>query len=1179
MALRMGGYSKKVPYQRMASDSAGDYSWEVKANDAHYHEKTKETGFLCFRKRKYCDNRIKTAKYNFFTFIPLNLFEQYHKAPVIYFTCILILQSIPEIATMAVYSAAAPLFCILAARAFRDLINDIARHRNDNLVNNASCEILRDQRLHGMKWKDVRVGDIVCIKKDEFVPADMLLLNSTEPDSLCYIETSGIDGETNLKFRQALAVTHSNLNTLQALAAFDGLVTCEAPNAQIHSFVGVLEWKGQKYPLNTENLLLRDCRIRNTTCVYGLVLYAGFDTKIMKNSGKISLKWTKMDNLINKIVVLIAVFVVTISFVMGIGAAIWDSLYLQKHYYLPRHPQSSSATFGVFMFLGYLATIATLVPFLLYISMEIIHILHNFFINNDLEMYYEATDTPAQARGNSFCDMLGQIEYVFTDKTGTLTQNIMTFKKCCIGQRIYGNSSEEQKHQKVNFDWNPYADPSFKFYDQTLNDEIRKDPRDPLLHEFFRAVALCHTVMADNENGVVKYKATSPDEEALVTAARNFGYAFLARTQDTITISEMGAIRTYSILALLDFNSVRKRMSILVRNEEGKVKLYSKGADDVILDLACTECQTEFLKKTLNNFAEETLRTLCLAYKEVEEQDYVTWQKSHKDASVTLENRQDLLDKVYEDLEQSLQILGATAIEDKLQEGVPETIKLLRDGDIKVWMLTGDKKETAINIAYSCNLLSSNMQLLEETDIRYLLDGSQCNGNIDTTLKDFDPAMTNEWDMKALVVTGEFLSGFENMSEKKTPTIPWWKKLIWKQKKEELRDQNSNLQTRALVELACRCQCVICCRVTPKQKASIVQLVKTNKKVTTLAIGDGGNDVNMIKNAHIGVGVIGKEGLQAVLASEFAVGQFSYLQNLLFFHGRLSYARFSKFLCYYNYKTFASLVHNIWFAFFNCFTSLPTFDTWFPVYNAVLYTLYPALCMAILDKDTDSKGSRQHPELYLIGQKDRRLGLRIFVNVLYGFYTSLVMFFIPYFVFFDSAGPNGIFTYQVFAFTMTTVNVMAVWAEAVLTISLWSVFTGLAFVISTGTYFLVTYLTTFPPAYLSSMSQFNFLGIMVTTFSSGYIWLIFLLGVILSIIPSLMCRFWATLLGPNHIESLTKKKNLVQLPVRYKTKPRRQSSFAFSHTEGFEKFVTSTKVCNEDPDRKREYKAQNDPTP
>ncbi|XP_018421221.1 PREDICTED: phospholipid-transporting ATPase IK-like [Nanorana parkeri] len=1084
----------------MANDVASDYSWEVKANDIQYHEKIKKPGFLCFWKKKYCGNRIKTSKYNFFTFIPLNLYEQFQKAQVIYFTCILILQSIPEIATLPVYSAAAPLLCILAARAFRDLFNDIARHKNDNMINNASSDILRDQRLNRMKWKDVRVGDIVCVNKDEFVPkfenaclCDFCNLGiiicmkviDTEPESLCYIETAGIDGETNLKFRQALTVTHSSLNTLEALAAFDGLVTCEAPNAQIYSFVGVLEWKGQKYALNSENLLLRDCRIRNTTCCYGLVLYAGFDTKIMKNSGKIFLKWTKMDYLINKTVLCIAVFVISISFVLGIGAGIWDSLYLQKHYYIPRHPQYSSATFGALVFMGYLATIATLVPFFLYISLEVLHILHNFFIINDLEMYHEETDTPAQARGSSFCDMLGQIEYLFTDKTGTLTQNIMTFKKCCIGQRIFGIlSSDEQQHKEVMFDWNQYADTSFRFYDQSLIDELHELPQDPLLHEFFRAVALCHTVMADDEKGFVKYKATSPDEEALVTAARNFGYAFLTRTQDSITISEMGAIKTYSILALMDFNSFRKRMSILVRNEEGKVKLYSKGADDVILERVCTDCQTEFLKEALNHFAEETLRTLCLACKEVEEQDYLTWEKNRNEASLTLENRQAHLEN----------ILGATAIEDKLQEGVPETIQLLKDGNIKVWMLTGDKKETAINIAYSCNLLSSNMQLLDESDIRCLLDANllndnidttlkdidpavdkewnmkalvitgefltainiayscnllssnmqlldesdiRClldanllNDNIDTTLKDIDPAVDKEWNMKALVITGEFLNGFINVNEKTSSTLPWWKKLISKQKKEHLADRNSTLKTRALVELACRCQCVICCRVTPKQKANIVQLVKTNKKVTTLAIGDGGNDVNMIKTAHIGVGVIGKEGLQAVLASEFALAQFSYLQNLLFFHGRLSYARFSKFLCYYNYKTFSSLVHNIWFAFFNGFTSLPVFDAWFLVFNAILYTLYPSLCMGILDKDTDGKGSRQHPELYMTGQKDRHLGLRIFVHVLYGFYTSLVMFFVSYFAFFDSAGPHGIFDYQVFAFTMSSINVLAVLAEA-----------------------------------------------------------------------------------------------------------------------------------------------------
>ncbi|XP_072279295.1 phospholipid-transporting ATPase IK-like [Pyxicephalus adspersus] len=1151
----------------MTNKTTADYNWEVKANDNHYHEKIKQGGFLCFRKKKYCDNRIKTSKYNIFTFIPLNLYEQYHKAQVIYFTFVLILQSIPEISTLPVYSVTAPLICILVARAIRDLITDIARHRNDKLVNNAPCEILKDKRMQKKKWKDVQVGDIVRVKKDEFVPADMLLLHSTEADSLCYIETAGIDGETNLKFRQALAVTHSNLNTVEALAEFDGLVTCEAPNARIYSFVGVLEWKGKQYPLNSENLLLRDCRIRNTECCYGLVLYAGFDTKIMKNSGKIFLKFTKTDLLINKIVLCIAAFVIISSFIMGIGGGIWDSLYLEKHYYLPKHPEYSSAAFVFFAFMGYLATIATLVPFTLYIALEIIHNLHNFFINNDLEMYYKESDTPAHARSTSFCDMLGQIEYLFTDKTGTLTQNIMTFKKCCIGDKTFGMSSiEEQQHQEVNFDWNPYADTSFRFCDQALIDELRNDPKDPLLHEFFRAIALCHSVMADNEKGVVRYKATSPDEEALVTAARNFGYVFITRTQDSITISEMGEIKTYSILAMMDFNSDRKRMSIIVRNEEGIIRLYSKGADSVILERMHQDCETEVLQEALNQFAEDTLRTLCLACKDIGEQEYLIWEESYNKASLTLENRQDHLDKVYEDMEQSLKLLGATAIEDKLQEGVPETIQLLRDGNIKVWMLTGDKKETAINIAYSCNLLSNDVKLLEEDELRNLLDGNQQNGNTDDTLKANDPNEIKESNMTALVVTGEFLSGFLNMSEEGAPKLPWWKRLIWKRKTEDLTHQNSEL--KALVELACQCQCVICCRVTPQQKASIVQLVKMNKKVTTLAIGDGGNDVNMIKTAHIGVGVIGKEGLQAVLASEFAVAQFAYLQNLLFFHGRLSYARISKFLCYYNYKTFASLVHNLWYSFFNCFTSLPMFEPWYLVLNAILYTLYPSLCMGILDKDMDSKGSRQHPELYIIGQKDQCLGLRILVHVLYGVYTSLVVFFVFYFAFFDSAGPHGIFTYQVFAYTMSTLYVLAVSAEAVLTISSWSVLTLLAFLISPGSYFLVTYLTALPSAYFFSQSEFNFLDVMVVSLGSGYVWLLFLLGIILSIIPSLIWRFCSGLSSPSLTKPLSKKKNLVQVPFRNKKAPRRQSSFAFSYTEGLEKFVTRSKVHREDQKEK-----------
>lgn len=347
--------------------------------------------------------------------------------------------------------------------------------------------------------------------------------------------------------------------------------------------------------------------------------------------------------------------------------------------------------------------------------------------------------------------------------------------------------------------------------------------------------------------------------------------------------------------------------------------------------------------------------------------------------------------------------------------------------------------------------------------------------------------------------------------------------------------------------------------MTPKQKASIVQLVKTNKKVTTLAIGDGGNDVNMLKTAHIGVGVVGKEGLQAVLASDFAVAQFSYLQKLLFFHGRLSYIRFSKFLQYYHYKTFACLFQNVWYAFFNGFSVHAVSDIWFLIFNTLFYTFYPALYMGMLDKDVDSTTSLQHPRLYIIGQKDTWLGFRIFANILYGIYTSLVMFFLPYFAFYDSAGPGGIFDHQVFVYTMSNIYFFATLAEAVLAVASWSVFAFLAFGISLVSYFVISYVTTLPSAYQTSMQYFNYLGAMVNSIDSIYMWLILLLGVFVSIIPSVFCRIWNRLvLNRSHL--VTPALNDIELRSTFKRNhSRRRSSYAFSHSEGYERIVTSQK--------------------
>ncbi|XP_069818635.1 phospholipid-transporting ATPase IK-like isoform X3 [Dendropsophus ebraccatus] len=922
-----------------------NYEWEVKANDRSYQSKIKKKGFFCFPRKKHMNNVIKTSRYNMLTFIPLNLYEQYHQAHVVYFTFILILQSIPQISTQPFYVIVIPILCILVARGLRDLVNDIARHRSDILVNSKPCEILRGKTFQMLKWKDIQVGDIVCLRKDDFVPADLLLLYSTEPNSVCYVETTGIDGETNLKYRHSLMVTHCALQTVEALSEFDAIVTCETPNSVLHSFVGFLSWRDDKYPLNNDNILLRDCRIRNTASCYGLVIYAGSDTKIMKNSGKSTIKSSKVGTVIGKCVLFITITLICVTLVLAIGAGIWEHLYSQKHTYIPSKPQMLPSVIGFYMFWGYLAMLSTLVPFFLYISMEFIYSIHNYYIKQDLEMYHSESDSPAQAKGHSLCDLLGQIDFIFTDKTGTLTQNVMTFKKCCIGQRIFGTASNKEiEHQEVSFAWNKYADTSFRFYDKSLCEEIRGG-QDPMLHEFFRAIALCHTVMVENnEEGTLVYKATSPDEEALVTAARNFGYIFLSRTQETVTVLELGKERTYSILALLDFNSCRKRMSILVRNEIGKIKLFTKGADSVILQRLHSSCETDTFMDMLDKFSEETLRTLCLAYKDVDEHEYMTWKIRHHEASVTLHNREDILGKVYEDLENNLQLLGATAIEDKLQHGVPETIKLLREGNMKIWMLTGDKQETAVNIGYSCNILSSDMQIVEENDLRCLLESTS-----EYSFTKSDMGITGDsCSKKALVITGDFLSTFMDVC--KAQEMSLWKKLLLACQRKNVTDQVTDLKAQKLVELACQYQSVICCRMTPKQKAGIVELVKTNRKATTLAIGDGGNDVNMLKTAHIGVGIIGKEGIQAVLASDFALAQFSYLRKLLFFHGRLSYMRTSKFLCFYNYKTFASLFQNFWFGFFNGFSALQASDTLFLVMNAMLYTLFPALYLGMVDK-------------------------------------------------------------------------------------------------------------------------------------------------------------------------------------------------------------------------------------
>nr|XP_060474559.1 probable phospholipid-transporting ATPase IM isoform X10 [Panthera onca] len=681
----------------------------VKANDREHNEKF-----------QYADNCIHTSKYNILTFLPINLFEQFQRVANAYFLFLLILQLIPEISSLTWFTTMVPLVLVITMTAVKDATDDYFRHKSDNQVNNRLSEVLIDSKLQNEKWMNVKVGDIVKLENNQFVAADLLLLSSSEPHGLCYIETAELDGETNLKVRHALSVTSELGADISRLAKFDGTVVCEAPNNKLDKFTGVLSWKDSKHSLNNEKIILRGCILRNTSWCFGMVIFAGPDTKLMQNSGKTKFKRTSIDRLMNTLVLWIFGFLVCMGVILAIGNSIWENQVGDQFrtFLFWNEGEKNSVFSGFLTFWSYIIILNTVVPISLYVSMEVIRLGHSYFINWDRKMYYPEKATPAEARTTTLNEELGQIEYIFSDKTGTLTENIMTFKKCSINGKIYGEADDgmgqktdmTKKNEPVDFAVNPQADRTCQFSDHRLMESIKLG--DSKVYEFLRVLALCHTVMSEeNSAGQLIYQVQSPDEGALVTAARNLGFIFKSRTSETITIEELGTLVTYQLLAFLDFNNIRKRMSVIVRNPEGQIKLYSKGADTILFEKLHPSNEDLLTLTTdhLSEFAGEGLRTLAIAYRDLDDKYFKEWHKMLEDANTLIDERDEQVAGLYEEIERDLMLLGATAVEDKLQEGVIETVTNLSLANIKIWVLTGDKQETAINIGYACNMLTDDM--------------------------------------------------------------------------------------------------------------------------------------------------------------------------------------------------------------------------------------------------------------------------------------------------------------------------------------------------------------------------------------------------------------------------------------------------------------------------------------
>nr|XP_026491605.1 probable phospholipid-transporting ATPase IA isoform X4 [Vanessa tameamea] len=898
--------------------------------------------------QKFVNNRISTAKYSVPSFVPLFLFEQFRRYSNCFFLLIALLQQIPDVSPTGRWTTLTPLILILTVSAIKEVVEDFKRHRADDETNRRKVEVLRDGRWQSIRWEKLQVGDICKVVNNQFFPADLVLLASSEPQGISFIETSNLDGETNLKIRQASPDT-ARLDSVFTLVDFRATVQCEPPNRHLYEFNGMLkEANAKTLPLNLEQMLLRGAMLRNTAWVHALVVYTGHETKLMKNSTKAPLKRSSIDRQTNTHILMLFMILLVLSLLSAGCNELWLSMRTNTDWYSGLD-EAQNAHFG-FNFLTFLILYNNLIPISLQVTAEIVRFFQAKFIAMDGEMYHEQTDTPALARTSNLNEELGMVRYVFSDKTGTLTCNIMEFRKCSIAEVIYNKPS-----------------PNERLEDTLLYQNLNSGhPSAPVITEFLTMLAVCHTVIPEPIDGGINYHAASPDERALVSGAAAWGWAFETRTPTAVTVRARGRSLTFAVLHVLAFTSARKRMSVLVRTPTGEIKLYCKGADSVIYPrLAGGPRAAPYAEATLahlEHFASEGLRTLVYAVADVPERVYEDWSNMYHKASVAIHDREQKIEEAALLIENNLRLLGATAIEDKLQDGVPEAIAALLKANIHVWVLTGDKQETAINVAHSARLLHSAMPLLllnEES-----LDATR--ESLSRHLTDFGENLRKENEV-ALVIDGQTLKYAMGCDLKKD-----------------------------FIDLCVSCKVVVCCRVSPIQKAEVVEMVSRATGAVTLAIGDGANDVAMIQRASVGVGISGVEGLQAVCASDYSIAQFRFLVRLLLVHGAWNYSRISKLILYSFYKNICLYVIELWFAIYSAWSGQILFERWTIGFYNVIFTALPPFAIGLFDKICSPEIMLRHPVLYIPSQQGLLFNVRVFwvwaVNALL---HSVLLFWLP----------------------------------------------------------------------------------------------------------------------------------------------------------------------------------------
>lgn len=1058
-------------------------------------------------------NEFTTSKYTVWNFLPFTLFEQFARIANFIFLLYAMIQLIPGVSPFSVWTTLGPLLFILFVTSLKEGYEDYKRHVKDKAVN--SVEYVRldtSGELVSTKACDLCPGDIIIIDDEDFFPADMLLLMSSEVDGTCYVDTSNLDGETNLKELTALSRTAA-VPTPLMLKSLRGTLTCQCPNKDLGSFHGVCslyqesessesrnsEGKSSHSAHSTaldatnthtaveasvdiNNILLKGSQLKNSGWVAGMIIFTGTMTKLALNTNITKFKFSKIETELNRVVPNVFFF----QLVLTLISCTLSYLFTLK----PTSPEiiyeDNGFLYWLFSAFSYLVLYSFFVPQSMYVVFEFSRVIQSKFMESDLEMF-EATGG-AHAVTSTLNEELGNVQFMLSDKTGTLTKNNMICDSFCMGGYLYffkdldtffpkgpkepkdttpkttleppqnvfqfrkptadsslsppkaihsekyGRQEENRAEVRVSPTAIPKQDILEKLMKDRNNGNVLTEYQSEHLKLFMKAVCLCNTVKPVEANGEILLRSESADEDALMVGGLRLGWQIIGRDKENILIREGfpdcidNAVdpedddftgheyHSYSYLDVLPFTSARQRMTVVVKDlEDGKIYLFTKGADSKILSMTTekeffsevqgqTTPENADRAKMLKDIYDHTqscskkgLRILLVAAKQVPLSLYNSWKITLEQANKNMRKRDEAIESAFSELEFGVSVVGATAVEDELQDDIKNDIQRLRDAGITVAMATGDKKETALIIGRNCGLLDDQSDTIDLTGNK-----SEVLLVMNTALKKYGLDTGNKVSVSVQCEADgdESEATSENTKKKKRGFV-----LIVDGKNV---DYFLKKKSGDFIRLLTNARTAICCRMSPKQKATIVSVMKM-RGIVCCAIGDGANDVSMIRESSVGVGVKGKEGNAAVYSADYVIGRFHHVIKLIMYHGRNNYRGncYSIYTAFYSHLTFNLPL--FYFSFFSGFSSQTIYSSFL---LSTLFVFVSPIYAAVgwFYQDIPASVVISNPIIYKRSLSERLFTPKeLWFYILYSIIHSVICFFIPYALFSTSQSlPGGV---------------------------------------------------------------------------------------------------------------------------------------------------------------------------